>query len=62
MTFRNDDEKHAWDLYVAGTAAREPSSAGCVLVADKLLEARRERENKPLGGGSRPGMGGGTNA
>jgi hypothetical protein len=48
IRFKDEDEKHAWDLYVAGSLSR----AGCsfdhaIDHADDALEFRRVREPKP---------------
>ena len=45
ITFRNDDEKHAWDLYVAGALACPGLvESKCLEAADTILAGRRERE------------------
>jgi hypothetical protein len=48
ITFKDDDEKHAWDLYVAGaTSAWSPGvTIDAADIADQLLVYRREREPK----------------
>lgn len=49
ITFKNDDEKHAWDLYVAGALEAEGITRQQVRdLADWCLERRRERE--PIAG------------
>jgi hypothetical protein len=48
IAFKNDDEKHAWDLYVAGLMACDNVTINNGLAhADELLAARREREPDP---------------
>ena len=48
ITFRNDDEKHAWDLYVAGALACPGLVESKYLeAADTILAGRREREPQP---------------
>lgn len=45
ITFRNDDEKHAWDLYVAGFSAHpDVTLPEGIEYADELIGHRRERE------------------
>jgi hypothetical protein len=46
ITFKNDDEKHAWDLYSAALIKLGTSIEDSTTLADVALKFRREREPK----------------